>query len=305
MIFILAIFIIFMIGCTEDEPMGPDTENKIELLIYSGISGDLLKTMYIEEGEITISAAGDDVYAVHAKQEMYYTNLYNCQKGDVINVDLEPTAAGKFCGVVFLTIKQALSNAELRIIKNNEYFDTLITDENGRFAIDIPSGNYELEYVDTQQDTFYFEFDISAGSNYKDFVFFELETAYKSNIYIYPEVEMALDVSLEFPLGGKVTTSIPEYGNGWHVTATPDGLIDNQYEYLFYEAVNPDVYQSDTGWIMSRNDLESFFAQNFRQTGFSQKETSDFTDYWIPRLIDYLIIPTTPSIPNILTISKP
>lgn len=178
----VAISIIFMVGCTEDEPTGPDTENKIELLIYSAISGDLLKTIYIEEGEITISAGNEGVYAVHAKREMYYTNLYNCQKDDVINVDLDPTVAGKFCGVIFLSVKEVLSNAELTIRKNNEYFDTLTTDEDGRFAIDIPSGNYELEYVHTDQGTFYFDFEINAGSNYKDFVFFDLETARKPNI---------------------------------------------------------------------------------------------------------------------------
>ena len=39
----------------------------------------------------------------------------------------------------------------------------------------------------------------------------------KPNIYIYPLSPITLSVNITFPLGGSVTTSIPEYNNGWTV----------------------------------------------------------------------------------------
>ncbi len=59
----------------------------------------------------------------------------------------------------------------------------------------------------------------------------------KPNIYIYPENETQLMVELDFPLGGNVVTSIPQYENGWNVTIDTNGLIDNSYSYLFYESM--------------------------------------------------------------------
>ena len=165
------------------------------------------------------------------------------------------------------------------------------TDENGRFAIDIPFGAYEIEFTDTiyyncRQSIDYSE-DFVVDATYGDFLIEEKFQEYKPNIYIYPEQTIDLDVSLDFPQGGEVTTSIPEYGAGWSVTVEPSGLIDGKYDYLFYEAQNPDMYQYDNGWVVSQDELESFFRDNLAQTCFIKKEIDDFVDYWIPLLRDY------------------
>ena len=116
----------------------------------------------------------------------------------------------------------------------------------------------------------------------------------KPNIYIYPEQETNLTVQLNFPNGGKVLESIPEYNTGWNVTIKPSGLIDNQYEYLFYEAQIPELLQRDFGWKINGAGLDSFFIDNLQSLSFSGKEITDFTDHWIP-LLDankkYLIYP--------------
>ena len=117
---------------------------------------------------------------------------------------------------------------------------------------------------------------------------------YKPNIYIYPMETTQIKINLNFPLGGKVITSIPEYGTGWDVTVDTNGLIDNKYNYLFYESNQPDVWQLNEGWIVKRSDLKDFFDENMSNSGFFGEEIQDFTDYWMPRLTDsecYAIYP--------------
>ena len=116
----------------------------------------------------------------------------------------------------------------------------------------------------------------------------------KPNIYIYPEQEINLSVQLNFPNGGEVIKSMPEYGTGWNVNVKPSGLIDDQYEYLFYEADIPNLLQRDFGWKVNGTQLDSFFINNLHSLSFSTKEINDFIEYWIP-LFDpskkYLIYP--------------
>lgn len=106
---------------------------------------------------------------------------------------------------------------------------------------------------------------------------------YKPNIYIYPEEKTDLTLSLIFPQGGRVVASIPEYNNGWYFTVDTSGLIDDSYDYLFYESRQPDIWQLNKGWVVKRADLKDFFVENMKDYGFSDKEIKDFTDYWIPR----------------------
>ena len=111
--------------------------------------------------------------------------------------------------------------------------------------------------------------------------------AYKPNIYIYPQNNIQLTVNLGFPLGGEIITSIPEYGTGWNVFVDTTGLIDNKYSFLFYESIQPDIWQNNYGWITKKSELESFFRKNMADYGFRGKEIDDFIDYWIPRLQNY------------------
>lgn len=114
----------------------------------------------------------------------------------------------------------------------------------------------------------------------------------KPNIYIYPKEKSQLEVTLGFPKGGKVVTSIPEYGTGWNVSVDKNSLIDNTFNYLFYESSQPDVWQLTEGWVVKQDELKDFFVENMRLYGFAGAEISDFTDYWIPKLIysDYFEI---------------
>lgn len=106
----------------------------------------------------------------------------------------------------------------------------------------------------------------------------------KSNIYIYPQEEIELNVSLTFPNGGSVISSIPKYDNVWNIKVDSNGVINNIYKYLYYECTAPDLCQYEEGWSMHKDSLTMFFLKNLSQTGFSQREIEDFIDYWIPLL---------------------
>jgi len=123
---------------------------------------------------------------------------------------------------------------------------------------------------------------------------------YKPNIYIYPTEQIDLSVKLSFPLGGKVVTSIPEYGTGWNINVDTSGMINNSYSYLFYESTQPDIWQRNYGWIIQTDKLELFFRQNMADYGFNGREVDDFIEYWIPRLNDYPIYSIYPQVKSII-----
>jgi len=122
---------------------------------------------------------------------------------------------------------------------------------------------------------------------------------YKPNIYIYPTNPVKLCVEVEFPRGGSITESIPAYNNGWCVDFDTNGTINNEFGYLFYESIQPNLFQSTKGWCVAKADLKAFFEKNMAQYNFSSKEIADFTDYWIPRFTEseyYLVYPQTNTI---------
>jgi hypothetical protein len=119
---------------------------------------------------------------------------------------------------------------------------------------------------------------------------------FKPNIYLYPLSPLNICVSIKFPLGGSILESIPEYADGWCVDVDTTGKIDNQYDYLFYESRQPDVFQNDRGWCVAQTSLKSFFERNMSLYNFSGREIKDFVDYWVPKLNEhayYMIYPQT------------
>ncbi|MCK4529830.1 MAG: hypothetical protein KAU44_01520 [Candidatus Marinimicrobia bacterium] len=107
----------------------------------------------------------------------------------------------------------------------------------------------------------------------------------KPNIYLYPTKKTRMTVSLDLPEGGKITESIPAYPKKWkNIRVKSDGTINNKYDFLFYEADLPDIWQYDEGWVIAKEYLPFFFKTNLRDYGFNKKEIADFMEYWIPRM---------------------
>ena len=262
----------------------------IVLEVYSCYYPKLLldKITMAGEGEITISVEGASRYSIYALREGYYTELYYCQKGETIDVDLDMIIPDKFNGVIFMSdvfVEDCyLENTNVKVMDNDTVITVFQTDEQGRFAMELEPGNYYFEFA-----WFGWTFleKVEIRGEYQDFVFPCDIGVDKPNIYLYPEETIELDVDIVFPHGGRVTNSIPDYGDGWHITVEPSGVINGEYSCLFYEASVPDWGQYAVGWVVGREDLEEFFTDNMTRTGFNQKEIADFVEYWIPRLVDY------------------
>jgi len=115
----------------------------------------------------------------------------------------------------------------------------------------------------------------------------------KPNIYLYPETITQVKVTLKPNKDCKIIASIPEHKNGWNVLVDQNGVIDNQFEYLFYEGKIKNV-PDGSGWSVACSELWQFLPGKMTEYGFNEKEIKDFVDYWqehLPKSEFYEIMP--------------
>jgi hypothetical protein len=108
----------------------------------------------------------------------------------------------------------------------------------------------------------------------------------KPVVYLYPEETGDFSVYVE-PNGG-FTKTIPDYGTGWHVTATPDSQITDKktgetYPYLYWAGINTGIPKITEGWIVENEQTEAFLIEKLAQLGLHEQEINDFNEYWVPR----------------------
>ncbi|HEX3040422.1 MAG TPA: hypothetical protein VHP54_09065 [Caproiciproducens sp.] len=97
--------------------------------------------------------------------------------------------------------------------------------------------------------------------------------AAKPVLYLYPAQKT--DVNVQINLNGKYTCTYPEYGNGWNVTAYPDGKIVNsadrkEYSYLYWEADMNANYDMSKGFVVKGSDTAEFLQKNWLIWVYSQ-----------------------------------
>lgn len=282
----------------------------IQIDIYSDGGGHYCDTVWLDgEGSWTIQFTDPEEfegyegqYYAYAFHEGDFTEVFSFSAEDitfppwadptfeaVVEVDLDPIDPNRFNGTIFLAqpfFKAAyLADEEVTVLdwSTGQPVTVFTTDSQGRFSVELAEGFYWFVFYEGSQQ--HME-EALVYSSYQDFLFPAFEIMLKPNIYLYPETTINLTVTLEFPSGGGVIDSDPDYVDGWQITVEPTGLIDGLYEYLFYESVQPDYGQYEAGWVVARGDLEAFFRTNLAQTGFVQNEIDDFIEYWIPRLIE-------------------
>lgn len=105
----------------------------------------------------------------------------------------------------------------------------------------------------------------------------------KPVIYLYPQQEQEIAVTLE--LDGYFTVTDPAYGQGWVVTARPDGTLlyqGKEYPYLFWEAMLTNRYDFSRGFCVAGKDTEGFLKEKLAVLGMNEKEIADFLEYWLP-----------------------
>ena len=121
------------------------------------------------------------------------------------------------------------------------------------------------------------------------------EMAYKPVLYLYPQEERQLAVTLD--VEGELGTVYPaperqvqtEEGTraSWTISAAPDGTLTDasgrSYPYVFWEGpVRQDT--PEQGFIVAREDAVPFLEEKLGQLGLSDKEAADFITYWAPRI---------------------
>ena len=113
--------------------------------------------------------------------------------------------------------------------------------------------------------------------------------AAKPVIYLYPTEKTDVTVSLDYK--GELFVTYPRYGEGWNVTAYPDGTIINkadngEYSYLFWEGNSDFEYDFSTGFVVEGKDTESFLREKLKFMGLIPKEYNEFIVYWLPKMIN-------------------
>lgn len=122
----------------------------------------------------------------------------------------------------------------------------------------------------------------------KDFINCEIGGYAKPVIYLYPEDVTDVNVRVKFQ-NGHFTCTYPDYGDGWDVTAYPDGKIINkadgdEYSYLYWEGEGEIEYDFSTGFVVKREDTAEFLKEKLSYMGLLPKEYNEFIVYWLPIL---------------------
>lgn len=109
----------------------------------------------------------------------------------------------------------------------------------------------------------------------------------KPVIYLYPEKETEVSVSLE--LEGALTCTYPIYKNGWEVIAGPDGTLINkddgrEYSYLYWEGIGESSWNMSKGFVVKGTDTIQFLQEKLEYMGLTPKELNEFIVYWLPHM---------------------
>ena len=111
--------------------------------------------------------------------------------------------------------------------------------------------------------------------------------AEKPVIYLYPEEETKVSVTLDFD--GELTSTYPAYGDGWTVDASPHGTLTDpttgrQYYCLFWEGVSQTEYDFSTGFCVTGENTAAFLEDALAQLGLTRREANEFIVYWLPQM---------------------
>ena len=109
----------------------------------------------------------------------------------------------------------------------------------------------------------------------------------KPVIYLYPETETEVSVKLDF--NGQLTSTYPQYDDGWSVVAQPDGTLTDaetgrEYYCLFWEGVSNVKYDLSSGFVVSGKETAAFLEEALADLGLTAREVNEFIIYWLPRM---------------------
>ncbi|HHI03784.1 MAG TPA: hypothetical protein ENL22_09720 [candidate division Zixibacteria bacterium] len=284
-------------GDTHEFPDAIDSvATGIALYVYSDGWGIILDTLEMDtEDTITIDIYEENPYSnpaqyyIYAKADGFYTELYRCTKGDTIRVDLDavPQISNSITGVIF---EQQVYFADCYFAEKDIALSipggasiSGTTDSLGRYGFSNLSEDSYFLHFSAYSMPEVFTVTNTGGTDYEDLYFYSEMQVEAPNIYLYPETTSDISVDIDFPNGGEIIKSEPPYNNGWRINVTPEGIIDGQYEYLFYETRQSMPLNHQYGWLLDGTNLEGELRFLLMNLGFAGREIDDFIDYWLPR----------------------
>lgn len=179
---------------------------------------------------------------------------------------------------------------------------TVITDEDGRFSIDIEGvkpTNLHISYLGYGTMSIAVSPEFSSGDIVVQMAEYEYPkggsskgpiTIGKPAIYLYPEKKTKIQIKHTFK--GDIHTTYPAYNDGWEVVAEPNGKLLNtadkrHYDYLFWDGFynfHPSHFDYKEGFYVSRENYTSFLLEKLTILGLNETEINDFIVYWLPIL---------------------
>ena len=109
----------------------------------------------------------------------------------------------------------------------------------------------------------------------------------KPAIYLYPQEETEVFVNVNLAQGQFDVTE-PALGDGWRVTARPDGVLTDEtgqnWPYLFWEASCSAQFDFSQGFVVPGRQAEEFLLLSLGKLGLNAQETADFMEFWLPQL---------------------
>lgn len=111
--------------------------------------------------------------------------------------------------------------------------------------------------------------------------------SYKPMIYIYPEKDMDLNVTLGNP--NNLLYTYPKYNNSWNVHVTSDGNIydyDTKRNYygLYWEGKDDYKLDMTKGFVVKGSETVKFLEDKLTILGLNDYEINEFIVYWIDKL---------------------
>ncbi len=108
----------------------------------------------------------------------------------------------------------------------------------------------------------------------------------KPVIYLYPEKET--EVKVDLTLDGRLTCTYPDYGEGWTVTASPDGTLTDKngqtYNYLYWEGETYAKWDMSRGFCVKGEDTARFLEDALAALGLNRREANEFIVFWLPMM---------------------
>lgn len=294
------------------------SSSSIDTLTFEGLSGIPGNTLYTYSGCLFARTPSDlvteyvvDIPFIADEDEGSYATpeiSYNRIDGDRVTAeyeiyDLVSYGCGSLCSplkVVHRTDEEFVKTGttddgyDVFVLKDvyDERYNELYTQRNTRAFVDTSDGQYNaLDENKYSYDEFinivpllYWKDPLGRWVEFVNTEFIILAEKCKPVIYLYPEEETDLHVEVKPNIG--FTKTIPEYKNGWNVTAYPDGtVIDREtgdnYDYLYWAGLVDGYPLIEEGWVVAQTDLLAFFEYILPLYGLQGEEIADFTEYWV------------------------